>query len=167
MKYLMLFLLLLSFSCSKKDPTPELRDEIYKDLSSEFDIMTKSLETAEKDLEQQRKEIDSATPQTGQRKSFEAKYFEAKNALDRLKQQKQFFEIKVAQRKELVKVRYEESLTRGGRKWPDPEETELYKAKLKLYRDKIAWDKNKGMVKKVPRGTEKKEAAPVPPSGGH
>ncbi len=157
-KIFVLLAILLSFSCSKRDPNPELKDEIYSDLLAEREIMSKSVEAAEKELADLEKTIKEAVPQTGQAKSFSAKYFEGKNAFEKLKQQKQYFDIKVEERKLDVQDRYAESLRKDGRKWPDPEEVKIYKAKLKLYRDKITWDKNKGIVKNVPRGTEKKEA---------
>lgn len=161
-RFLLVLSLFFAFSCTKRDPHPELKDEIYSDLLAEQDIWTKSVEAAKKDLEGLEKDVKSSVPQTGQLKSFEAKYFEAKNAIVKMEQQKQYFDIKVEQRKNEVQDRYEESFRKGGRKWPDPEEVATYKAKLKLYREKIEWDRNKGVVKNVPRGTAKKEA----PAGG-
>jgi len=152
------FLLLLCtvfFSCSKRDPHPEAKDEIYSDLLVELDLATKGVEAAEKEAEAALKDIKKATPQTGQINTYENKYFEAKNNLDRLKQQKQYFEIKVEERKQEAQIRYEESLTKGGRKWPDPQEVAAYKLRLKLYREKMEWDKNRGGKKLVP---EKKDA---------
>lgn len=163
-KYLILLSALLCFSCSKRDPHPELKDEIYSDLLAEQDIMAKSVDAAEKELAELEKTVKTAVPQTGQARSFDAKYFEAKNALEKMKQQRQYFDIKVEERKLDVQDRYNESFTKNGRKWPDPAEVATYKAKLKLYRDKIAWEKNKGMIKNnVPRGTDKKAA----PAGEH
>lgn len=163
-KYLILLSALLCFSCSKRDPHPELKDEIYSDLLSEQDIMAKNVDAAEKELVELEKTVKSAVPQTGQSKSFYAKYFEAKNAVDKMRQQRQYFDIKVEERKLDVQSRYAESFSKNGRAWPDPAEIATYKAKLKLYRDKIAWERNRGMIKNnVPRGTEKKPA----PAGEH
>lgn len=150
-KYILILTALLSFSCSKRDAHPETKDEIYSDLLAEQDIMTKSVDAAEKELTDMEKGFKAAVPQTGQLKQIETKFFEAKNAFEKLKQQKQYFDIKVEERKQEVQLRYEESFAKNGRKWPDPKEVEIYKQKLKLYRDKIAWDKNKGMVKPKPK----------------
>ncbi|MBC7464909.1 MAG: hypothetical protein H7256_02865 [Bdellovibrio sp.] len=160
-KYLMILSLLLCFSCSKKDPHPESKDEIYSDLLAEQDIMTKSVDAAEKELVNMEKALKGAVPQTGQLKQMEIKFFESKNIFEKLKQQKQYFDIKVEERKQEVGLRYEESLTKSGRKWPDPKEIEIYKQRLKMYRDKIAWDKNKGIVKAKPK------TAVGAPVGGH
>lgn len=171
-KFLLVLSALLCFSCSKKDPHPESKDEIYADLLAEQDLMAKAVDAAEKELQGKEKDLKSAVPQTGQLKQLEMMYFEAKNAFDKLKQQKQYFDIKVLERQQEVQLRYEESLTKGGRKWPDPQETAQYKLKLKLYREKITWDNNKGIVKPKPKkaaapaaGSEH-GAAPAPEHGG-
>lgn len=166
MKLLFLLILCLLFhSCNKKDPNPELKDPIYLDLVSERDIMTKSIEEMEKDITSQEKDVKSAILQTGQLKSFENKLFETKNNLTRLKQQKQYFDIKIELRKQEAIVKYDESL-HGGKKWPDDDEIKIYRSKLKLYREKMEWDKNGGVVKPVPRGTKKPGATATPPAGG-
>ena len=49
MKYLLIALFTIFLvSCDKKDPNPELSDEIYKDYVQELDIATKALEAEEK-----------------------------------------------------------------------------------------------------------------------
>lgn len=157
MKYLFFiaFALFLT-ACNKKNPTPELQDEIYKDLIQELDIATKALEEQEKTVASLEKEQQTAIPQTGQVKYATKKVYDAQAKVDVLKQQKQFFEIKIELRKHHVRQRYEESLRDGGRPWPDPEEVKTYKAVTKLHRDKIEHQRNGGRV--VPRGTDEKPA---------
>ena len=150
----MVFILFLSIlaSCSKTDTTPEIADEIYKDLQQELEVSTKGVESEEKNLQKLEFEKQKIVPQTGQIKFSQKKIFETQNTLTKLSQQKQFFEIKLEQRKNEVRLRYAESKA-GGRQWPDLNEIMLYKSTLKLQREKLAWDKNKGMKKQVPRGT--------------
>ena len=158
-------LLALTTSCSKGDPNPEKKDEIYQDLLTELDIATKSLEAEEKNLINLQRELEKAVPQTGQIK-FATKKVQASQAqIDVLTQQKRFFEIKLEMRKHYVQQRYQESLNKDGRPWPDQEELSLYKSIAKLNRDKLEYDRNKRMVKDkkegdVPRGTKVE-------SGGH
>lgn len=156
MKTLILALFLISItSCNKSDPTPEIRDEIYTDLQTEFDIATKSLEAEEKSLEKLKKELDKAIPQTGQVKYATKKVRDSEDRLNELSQQKTYFEIKIERRKYEVRRRYQESLKKGGRPWPDAKEIEMYKTVTAFYRDKLHWEKTKGVKKKdVPRGTE-------------
>lgn len=150
--FLALFAFLLT-ACTQKDSNPELKDEIYNDYLQELDIANKSIESQEKEVEKLRIELNAAIPQTGQIKYVQKKYFEADKLLQQYKQQRQFFQIKLEQRKLEVQDKYEASLN-NGLPYPDEEEVKVYRSTLKLQREKIAWDKNKGMKK-----NEGKEAA--------
>lgn len=163
-----IFVLILSVfsSCNKPDPNPENSDEIYKDLIQELDLATKALEAEQKNLTKLEEELQKAAPQTGQIKFSQKKVFETQAVLTKLAQQKQFFEIKLELRKAEVRERYLEA-RRGGRKWPDLTEVESYKAVIKLQRDKLEWEKNKGKKKDVPRGTPAAGEHRAPPSSGH
>lgn len=157
MKYLIFAAISLFFTaCNTKNAHPEQLDSIYKDLVEELEISKKSLEEEEKQLAKLTAEKDQAIPQTGQIKFANKKISDSQNKINFLKQQKLFFEIKIAQRIEHSKIKYEESLKPNGKPWPDPEEAALYKSVARFQRNKIAWDKNKGIKKDVPRGTQKK-----------
>lgn len=164
---LALFIITL-VGCQKTDPTPELRDEIYKDLQVELEIATKALEAEEKNLETLLKERQKAIPQTGQIKYANKKVYDSQERIEQIRQQKTYFEIKIETRKFEVRARYAESLKKGGRPWPDPKEVEMYKTVTEFYRNKINWEKTKGTKKNVPRGTKvesgAEKAAEPPPS---
>ena len=144
--------LLITVSCVQRDANPQQSDLIYRDLKLEHDLVSKNLAAVEIEHSERLGELKNVVPQTGQIKNYEKKVFESQNNLDRLRQQKQFFEISIAQREEYVRIRYEESF-RGGRPWPDIKELEIFEKSQKLQREKIAYGKNKGMVQDVPRGT--------------
>lgn len=150
--YFLSFLLLFLSSCHSRDLNPEQKDLVFNDFKKEIALVDKSIEVANKDLEDRRIALRGVVPQTGQLKSIEKKVFESEDYLEKLSQQKRFFEIKLEQRKQLVTQKYEESL-RGGPAWPDKKEIEDYEAEIKMQRAKIKWDKDKGMIKKVLRGT--------------
>lgn len=152
MQILFILTFILTFSCTKVDPTPELQDEIYKDLLVELDVATKELEAEEKNLEKLVVDKEKAAPQSGQIKFANKKVFESENRIAALRQQKQYFEIKVEQRKNIDRNNYLDSI-KNGKSWPNKQEVEEYKTTIKLQRDKINWDKNKGNKKDVPRGT--------------
>lgn len=156
------FALILA-SCTKKNPNPELSDAIYMDLQEELGIADKALEDELKNLATLQKEKDDVVPQSGQVKYAIKKVEDSLARIDRLKQQKQFFEISLETRKHLVAERYEESLTEGGRPWPDETEIADYRTLIKIQRDKIAYDKVQGMRKYVPRGTTE-SSTPASPS---
>ncbi len=165
---ILVFFFLLS-SCNKTDPTPETSDEIYKDLLEEFEVASKGLESEQKNLQKLQQERDSAVPQTGQVKFANQKVNETLATVNKLQQQKQFFEIKIELRKSEARRKYLES-KKLGKPWPDPVEIANYKASMKLQRDKLNWEKNKGMKKDVPRGTKEHGAEPAKAEhggGGH
>jgi hypothetical protein len=81
------------------------------------------------------------------------KIYDSEAKINILKQQKNFFEIRLELRKAEVQFRYEQSLKPNGPPWPDPKEIEDYKTMMKIQRDKLLWDKNRGVKKYVPRGT--------------
>ena len=163
----LLFILFYCFlaSCSKTDANPETSDVIYQDLLQELEVSTKGLESESKNLEKLMLEKEKVVPQTGQIKFSQKKIFETQNTITKLSQQKQFFEIKLAIRKKEVMDRYLKS-RKGGRPWPDKEEITTYRSTLKLQREKLSWDKTKGMKKEVPRGTNDSTLA-KPTQGNH
>ncbi|MGZ3692372.1 MAG: hypothetical protein ACXVAX_12770, partial [Pseudobdellovibrio sp.] len=125
-------------------------------------------EAEEKNLAALKIELGKAVPQTGQIKYATKKVRSSEESLNELQQRKLYFEIKAERRKAYVEQRYSESLSKGGRPWPDKEEIEIYKSIAKFNKDKIEWDKNKGIRKDVPRGTKveakKEEGGESPPS---
>ncbi len=167
MKYAILVVILTFFmGCNKPDPNPEKQDEIYKDLSAEFELATKRLEAETKNLTKLESEKEKVIPQTGQIKFAVRKINETQATITKLQQQKQFFEIKLELRKNDVRDRYMEA-RRGGRKWPDPEEIIAYQSFIKMQRQKLEWDKNKGVKKNVPHGTGAKSEHGAPPAAEH
>jgi hypothetical protein len=140
-------------SCTQADRNPELRDEIYKDLVIELEIAEKAFEAEEKLHERLTVDLGKALPQTGQVKYATKKLRDSSDRLNTLSQQKTYFGIKIEQRKAYVQSRYQESLKDPNKPWPDEKELELYRSVVKFNREKIAWDKTKGMKKNVPRGT--------------
>lgn len=151
------FIIVSLTSCKKENPTPELNDEIYQDLIQELSVATKNLESEEKNLEKVKQELSNVAPQTGQIKFAQRKVTETENTINKLRQQKQFFEIKLELRKDDIRARYLESFKKG-KPFNNEKEIEDYRAVIKFQRDKLAWEKNKGTKKDVPHGTEKKDS---------
>jgi hypothetical protein len=165
MKILAFALFLFFSGCTKTDPHPETSDEIYQDLGQELDIATKALEGAQKNLELAKEEVKKAIPQTGQIKYATKKLRNAEAYLAEMNQRKIYFDVKRERRKNYVQFRYQESLKSGGRPWPDKNEIDEYKAVVKFNRQKLEWDRNKGMKKDVPRGTKSSPAGESPEGG--
>ena len=141
-------------SCTRVDPAPEAKDPIYADLSAELAIAEKNVESVEKSLEKLRTELERAVPQTGQVKFATKKVRDAEATLAELRQRKLYFDVKRDRRKAYVQFRYQQSLKPGGPPWPDQKEIDEYRTLAKLNREKLEWDRNKGVKKDVPRGTK-------------
>jgi hypothetical protein len=162
MKFLAFASFLFFLGCTKTDPHPETSDEIYQDLGQELDIASKALEAAQKNLELAKEEVKKAIPQTGQIKYATKKLRNAEAYLAEMNQRKIYFDVKRERRKNYVQFRYQESLAAGGRPWPDKNEIEEYKSIVKFNREKLEWDRTKGIKKNVPRGTKSSPAAESP-----
>lgn len=154
MKCLIFIAIMVIFTaCTQSDPNPEKMDGIYKDLVSELELARRSLDLEEKSLLGLLKEKSIAIPQTGQIKFANKKIADAEEKIMIMRQRILFFEISVAQRTELAKIKYAASLRAGGKPWPDKEEVALYKSVTKFQREKLEWERNRGVKKNVPRGT--------------
>ncbi len=140
-------------SCKKVDETPESSDPVFSDLKAELEISTKQEIDMKAQLAKDIKAFKETPPQTGMYTLMRNKMSTSENLLSIVQQQKKYFEIKMEQRKLEVRSRYQESLKKDGRPWPDPKEVADYKIRMKLQRDKFQWDS-----KNVPRGTENSNA---------
>lgn len=152
------------FSCEKRDPNPELSDAIYLDLKNEFDIAQKNLAAELTQNSKTLAELNAVTPQTGQRKYAQKRYFESNNNLELYRQQAKYFEIGLELRKNVARERYTESFKKNGRPWPDQAEADDYKIRLKLQKAKLMWGKKPELAKEVPRGTGEGAAQSAEPS---
>jgi hypothetical protein len=147
------------FSCKKRDQTPELSDAIYISLKSELEIAQKNVAAEEAQLAKVTAELKQVIPQSGQNKYAKKRVFESQNNLWGYQQQAKYFEIAMEIEKNRARTRYLESLTEGGRPWPDEKEVTDYRVRLKLQRDKLSWGKKpppgdrKIAGEDVPRGT--------------
>lgn len=165
MKNLRFCLIFIVFvGCTPKNIGSEYQDEIYKDLLIELDIAKKAVEAEEKYLLSLEAEKSQVVPQTGQIKFVNKKISDSIEKLSILKQQKQYFELKIDSRLQYARDRLAESQREGGRPWPDNEEISAYKAVAKFQRDKLEYERTKKLSsskKAVPRGTKssEKEAA--------
>jgi hypothetical protein len=97
-RYFFIFALFL-LGCKKPDYNSYLNDPIYKDLQSKLQSTEKEILDEEKNLEDKRKEFESANPQSTFLKKLESRYFEAEKRIYRLNQEKKFLIISLQSRK--------------------------------------------------------------------
>jgi hypothetical protein len=143
MRFLLFFIMTTCLlACNKPNPTPELADEIYLDLQSQAQNTAKDVETEKKKLEGFKKELETATPQTGAIKYAQKHYFESEAKVQKLEQLAKYYELKAADRKRYTKTEYMKAF-QDGKPWPNPEEVESYKKYAELSRNPASWDSRK------------------------
>lgn len=138
----LLFVLLLSLlfaGCNKPDPQPEKKDAIYLDMVMEMGIAEKNLVEAQKKLEEHKKDLESAIPQTGQIKFAQKRYFAAEQAVNQLQQQIKYWTIRTESRRNYIRKKCMEAFIKGESCINESEMAE-YEAEKRLRRAKLNWD---------------------------
>jgi hypothetical protein len=118
----------LSFSCSKRNPNPELLDPIYLDLLALEGEAQKAVAVEEGFLAEHEKALKSVVPQTGQIKYAEKRYWESINRVTKARQQARYYEVKRRARKLQARRDYSIAYSRG-LPWPPPSEYSEYSSK--------------------------------------
>ena len=144
-----LIIVLLSFSlllvaCDKPNPEPEKVDPIYLDMEKEAAETESQIKTAEKDLEGFQKDLENVVPQTGQIKYAEKRVSEATAKLEKLKQMRQYWEIRLETRKQWDRKQYLAAY-KAKKPWPESSEYEQYKIQRKLEQAPKSWNLKKRM----------------------
>ncbi len=140
MRVVIIFIILISIiSCNKPNPNPENTDEIYQDFLSQAQSVQKELEVEKKKLEGFKKDLDTATPQTGAIKYAQKKYFESEDKIQKLEQLVKYYELKSASRKQYTKFEYAKAF-KAGTPWPTESELTSYKQYKAALRGAKSWD---------------------------
>jgi hypothetical protein len=133
----MLFGLFLA-NCKKRDPNPETKDPVYAQLQVDLGVAKAALALVDDHIKTNRESLEGAVPQSGEAAVFEKRLNQGLDARLYAAQQVRMYEVRIEERKVYVQKRYLESLTKDGRKWPDPEEAQAELQKLQLLREKSA-----------------------------
>ena len=107
-------------ACGKDppNPTPELLDPIYMDLSKRRDELNGFYKVAEKTLETTKKDMDEAEPQTGKYKRKRMQYFKEIKDLRKMKQDIEFYTLRAMNRQIFARKSYMKAY-HAGKPWPD------------------------------------------------
>jgi hypothetical protein len=156
-----LLLIILAFclsSCTKRDPNPELKDQVYMQIQKDLTGATSALTEKTKNLEKCISDMRNAVPQSGEIKVYEKRRNDAFENKVYAEQMVRLYEIRLAERKLFVQRKYLESLLPKSKKWPDQIDIDNQLLSLKILRDKAQSKEKKKDDPSVPRGTsEKKE----------
>ncbi|MBX2988120.1 MAG: hypothetical protein KF802_09505 [Bdellovibrionaceae bacterium] len=171
-KFIFLFFFLL-VACNKPDPKPELKDQIYQDMTVELGIAEKNIAEAQKQVAEHKKNLEKVQPQTGQIKFAQKRVWDAEKAVDLLEQQKKYWIIRLEHRRDYVRRKSLEAFNKK-EVWSDESEFAEYQAEKRLRLAKLKWDakqrrddflKAEGLS---PDGNKKGgSGGEAPSSGGH
>jgi hypothetical protein len=139
MRFIIILALVSLVGCNRPDPAPELKDQVYQGLSSQLAETTRAIAEENKRLEEHKKALSEVTPQTGQIKFAQKRVFDSGAKLDRLKQEQQWLELRVSERRRHAKIQYLKAF-KSKEPWPDPLEFEQYKTEKRLRAAKKNWD---------------------------
>lgn len=140
-----LTLSLLLVACNKPDPTPELKDPIFNELSSSISSLTQQLEAEMKTLEENQASLKQVIPQTGQNKYAEKRIRESTERITKLNQEKRYFELKLEAQRIKARKSYLQAYNKG-ESWPNPQEWVDYQAEKKFRLASRVWDVKKRMT---------------------
>ncbi len=140
-KFIILTLLgLILCACEKPDPTPELRDPIYRDVESRLKELTAIVESEKKAVAEAEAEVKKAVPQTGQIKFATKHLFDAKKRLEKAEQLKRYYEVRLEGRKWEARQSYAQYYNQKmADKWPPREELAEYQAQEANRTKKREW----------------------------
>ncbi|MBL7669933.1 MAG: hypothetical protein JNM39_05565 [Bdellovibrionaceae bacterium] len=134
-----LLAVLFVFGCSKPEPNPELRDPIYQDFLAQKAATEKDLADTIAKMTEYSAAAKKAPPQTGQFKQNQRKFDEMDRRATKLKQQLQFWEIRIEERVIASRLSYNHAYAQKT-PWPNQTEADSYKAEKKLRLARTQWD---------------------------
>lgn len=138
--YLLLFIIgsLALSGCKKPDPHPELKDPIFLDLQRELGEAQKAVDAEKANLEEHKKNLQSAVPQTGQIKYAQKRYNDSVALISKLQQMVKYWEVRLDTRQSDARKQYLEAYNKE-KPWPDPKEWEEYQSIQKMQHIQKTW----------------------------
>lgn len=123
--YSILLLFAFLLGCNNIDSTPELRDPIYQDLTSESAKLDKEVEAKEKELEGIVDQQPDLADNDYQKKLNRDEIFRLGNEINKMKQKKEFYSASAESRQIFARKQYLEYFKQG-KDWPPAGVKEKY-----------------------------------------
>ena len=146
--FFLIFTLVL-VGCHQPNPHPEATDPIYSDLERSKKDLEGQLGQELKHLEEFEIALKAVKPQTGQIKYAQKRVYETREKVEKLKQLKAYYDLRLASRIESVKRSYAKAFEKN-EPWPDPKEYEVYKSQKALEVAPRAWSVRDRIEKAAP-----------------
>jgi len=156
-------------ACSNPDPTPELKDPIFRDLSKRAEDHQKAHEEAKAKLADLRPQLAKAEPRSLDLKNLQKEIANEERKLLAAEQAATYYRIRAERRKLVGRIEYQTAFAEG-KEWPEPTEYSDYQVNIRLQEAGRNW------ASRVPRlqdrlpsstTTPKKEEGASASSGGH
>lgn len=150
-------LILLSFGfsmavlpgCHKPNPHPESMDPIFADLEKEKKETESKISAEEKNLAEFKQALRDVVPQTGQIKYAQKRIYETEEKLNKLRQRKQYLEVRLESRIEVARKDYLRAFEKD-QPWPNPKEYETYRSQKELESAPRTWSVRDRIEKAAP-----------------
>ena len=149
--WMVLLLTGLLSGCSRPNPTPELKDPIYLDLSNRGAIAKAASESMQEEIKTLRADLEALPPRDPSRRKMQQDLTKKETQLMVADQEALYFEIRSQQRKEFARTEYLEAF-HAEKPWPNPEDFEAYKAQRRLQDAPREWNSR---LKKTDRYNKK------------
>lgn len=162
--FLFITALLCLVGCRKPNPQAYLQDPIYKDLDSSQKAIISQITSEEATLAEAKANMEKAAPQTGQIKFAKKHYYDSLARLEKLKQQKIYYDVRIKSREsEALREYLDYYNQKKEAEWPPKEAFDEYKAREEARAQQKVWS-----VKKRIEEEKQKDAGPKKPAaGGH
>lgn len=157
--------LILAFtlsSCESEDPTPHLKDPIYKDLKSQADFYQKAVEEGKKKLSELKEKLEKTEANSIDQKDVRRDIASTEAKLLDASQKALFYKIRSDRRVVTAKVDAHKAFEEK-KEWPDKAEYSDYLTNKRLRESSLNWNKRvpklqDRLSKKVTKKTEGEEA---------
>lgn len=146
------FLLLALVGCSSQNPNPELIDPIFLELEKDKKDFDGRVQAETKQLEEFQKAFLEVKPQTGQIKYATKRVNESAAKLEKLKQIRQYIEIRIETRKKVSREQYQKAFA-AKKDWPDPKEYQEYKKQREMEQISLKWSVKDRVEQTKPKAT--------------
>lgn len=155
---------MVSIGCSRPNPTPELTDPIFSDLSQRSAVAKAAAESKKGEIKKLREELDALPARDLARKKTQEDITNKEHLMLAAEQEALYFEIRANQRKAYARDEYLKAFDKG-QPWPDPKDFETYKLQRKLRDAPREWGSkipktdryNKKSVSEVRKDIEEKQ----------
>ncbi len=144
--YVYILILFFLAGCKKPVENPELSDPIYSDYIGDAERLKKEIEAKFKEIENQKKDLNSPASIEGQRKLARENIFSLKNDIFKLSQKEQYYRYSAESRKIFIRKKSLEAF-KSGEDWVAPDIKEDYMARKRLSQQPKTWARGMASTK--------------------